>query len=75
MTLGDFFLCFLPAKDCLLSDQEQACTRITWLFGRSFRCNHAENGLIHRKMVVDCPLVITSKVKPFSRLDNTRKED
>ena len=63
------------AKDCLLTDQEQDCTRITWLFGRSFGCNHAENGLIHRKMVVDCPLVITSKVKPFFRPDNkTRKE-
>ena len=24
------------AKDCLLTDQEQACTRITWLFGRLF---------------------------------------
>ena len=32
-------------------------------------------GPIHRKMIVDCPLVITSKVKPFSRLDKTRKEE
>ena len=24
----------------------------------SVRCHHAENGLIHRKMVVDCPIVI-----------------
>ena len=24
------------AKDCLLTGQEQACTRITWLFGCSF---------------------------------------
>ena len=43
--------------------QEQACTRITRLFVR----HHAKNGPIHRKMVVDFPLVITSKVKPFSR--------
>ena len=30
---------------------------------------------IHRKMVVDCPLVITSKVIPFFRPDKTRKEE
>ena len=36
--------------------QERACTRITRLVG----CHYAENGLIHRKMVVDCPIVITS---------------
>ena len=53
--------------------QEQACTRITWLFVRLFVCHHAENGPIHRKMVVDCPLVITSKVKLFFRPDKTRK--
>ena len=35
-------------------------------------CHHAENGQIHRKMVVDCPLVITSKLKPFSKPDYTR---
>ena len=29
---------------------------------------------IHRKMVVDCPLVITSKVKLFFRPDKTRKK-
>ena len=28
---------------------------------------HAENGPIHMEMDVDCALVITSKVKPFSR--------
>ena len=34
--------------------------------GCLFVCrHHAENGPIHRKMVVDCPLVVTSKVKPF----------
>ena len=51
------------AKDCLLTGQEQACTRITRLVVR----DHAENGPIYRKMFVDFPLVITSKVKPFSR--------
>ena len=30
---------------------------------------------IHSKMVGDCLLVITSKVKPFSRTDKTRKEE
>ena len=43
------FLAF--AKHCLLTGQEQACSRITRLVG----CPHAENGLIHRKLVVDCP--------------------
>ena len=40
-----------------------------------FVCHHAENGPIHRKMVVDCPLVITSKVKLFFRPDKTRKKE
>ena len=35
--------------------------------------HHAENGLLHKKMVVDCPLVIPSKVKPFWRPVQTRK--
>ena len=61
------------AIDCLL--KSMACTRITWLFVRSLVRHHAENGQIHSKMVVDCPLVITSKVKPFSRTDKTRKEE
>ena len=30
------------AKDCLLTGQEQACTRITRLFGWLFGCHHAE---------------------------------
>ena len=30
---------------------------------KSRLAHHAKNGLIHRKMVVDCPLVIESKVK------------
>ena len=38
-------------------------------------CHHAENGPIHRKMVVDYPLVIKFKMKPFSRPDQTRKEE
>ena len=59
------------AKDCLLTGQEQACTRIT----RLFVCHHAENGSIHRTMVVDCPLVITSKVKLIFRPDKTRKKE
>ena len=62
-------------KDCLPTGQEQAWTRITRLFGCSFGCHHAENGPMHRKMVIDCPLVITSKVKPFSRPGKTRKEE
>ena len=49
----------------------QACTRIDQLFV----CHHAENGPIHRKMVVDCPLVIISKVKLFFRPDKTRKKE
>ena len=34
--------------------QEQACTRITWLFVCLFGCNPAENGWIHRMIAVDC---------------------
>ena len=43
--------------------------------GRLFARHHGENGPIHRKMVVDCPLVITSKVKLFFRPDKTRKKE
>ena len=57
------------AKDCLLTGQEQACSRITWLFVR----HHVENGPINRKLVLDCSLVITSKVKPYP--DKNRKEE
>ena len=67
------------AKECLLSGQEQACTRITRLFGclfviRLFSCHHAENGPTHRKMAVDCPLVITSIVETHfqTRQDHER---
>ena len=43
-------------KDCLLSSQEQACSRITWLFSRLvvWLPTPCQNGLIHKKMVVDC---------------------
>ena len=34
-----------------------------------------QHKIIHRKMVCDCPLVITSKVKPVVRPDQTRKEE
>ena len=53
--------------------QEQACTRFTRLVVRLFVCHHAENGPIHRKMVVACPLVITSEIKFFFRPNPTRK--
>ena len=58
------------AKDCLFTVQEQACCRITWLFG----CQHAENGPILRKMAIDCPLVITSIVETLfqTRQDHER---
>ena len=39
------------------------CKRLSLVKSRlalgSFGCHHAENGLTHRKMVVDCPKVIT----------------
>ena len=56
----------LIAKDCLLTLVKgrlalgsPGCSVI-----RLFVRHHAENGPIHRKMVVDYPIVITSKVKP-----------
>ena len=42
---------------------------------RLFVRHHAENGPIQRKMVVECPLVITTKVKLFFRPDKTRKKE
>ena len=36
---------------------------------------HAENGPLHWKTVVDCPLVIISTVKPFSTPDKTSKKE
>ena len=35
-------------------------------------CHHVDNGQILRKIVVDCPLVITYKLKSFSKPDYTR---
>jgi len=43
------------AKDYLLTGQEQACTRITRLFGCLFGCHHAEKGLIYRKWLLTGP--------------------
>ena len=40
----------------------------------SFVCSMS-NGPIQRKIVVDYPLVINSKVKPFSRADTTKKKE
>ena len=45
------------------------------MFVHSFVQHHAKNGPIHRKMVVDRPLFITSKEKPYSRPDKTREEE
>ena len=61
------------AKDCLLTSQKQACSRITQLF--VVVRHHAKNDLIHRKMVVDCPLEITSTVKRLSTPNQTRKKE
>ena len=71
MDLNSGWLFF--AKDCILTlvKSRLALGSPSWLFG----CHHAENGPIYRKVVVDCPLVITSKVKLFSRPDKTRKEE
>ena len=45
-------------KKWLFTGQEQACSKFTQLFGWLFICHHAENCLVHRKMVVDCPLLM-----------------
>ena len=58
------------AKDCHHTGQAQACKRITWLVGCSFVRDHAKNGRVHRKMAVDCPIVITS----IHTLFQTRKD-
>ena len=62
---------FSFAKDWLLTGQEQACSRITRLFGWLFVCHHAENCVEHRKMVVDCTPLITST---FETLLQTRRD-
>ena len=51
---------FKIAKDCLFTGEEQAGSRITKLVVCSVGCHYVENGPIHIKMVVDCPIVITS---------------
>ena len=57
------------AKDCLLTGQEQAGSRITKLVVCSVGCHCAENGLIHWKMVdVEYP-----KVNLFSRPHQGRR--
>ena len=61
----------LFAKDCLLILVKSRLALGSP--GCSFVRDHGENGPIHRKMVVACPLVITSKVKFFFRPNKTRK--
>ena len=63
------------AKDCLLIlvKSRLALGSPGCSFVCLFVCHHAKNGPIHRKMVVACPLVITSKVKFFFRPNKTRK--
>ena len=48
------------AKDWSLVKSRLALGSPGWLFVRSVVCHHAENGPIHMKMAVDCPIVITS---------------
>ena len=36
--------------------------------------HHAANGLIHRKIVIGCPLVITIVI-PFTKLDQNRNKE
>ena len=43
---------------------------VVWLF-----VTVPKKASIHRKTLVDCPLVITSKVKFFLRPDKTRTEE
>ena len=61
---------FKIAKDCLLTEQDGS--RITQLLVCSVGCYYAKNGPIHRKMVVDCTIVITSMDDP---LFQTRNEE
>ena len=49
------------AKHCLPTQvKRRLALGSPGLVVRSFGCHHAENGRIHRKNVVDCPLVINS---------------
>ena len=72
---GQVFMIHI-AKDCLLTlvKSRLALGSPGYLFVCLFVCHHAKNGPIQRKMVIDCPLVITSKVKLFFRPDKTRKK-
>ena len=65
------------AKDCLLTlvKSRLALGSPGCLFVCSFVCHHAKNGPIRRKMVIDYPLVITSKVKLFFRPDKNRRKE
>ena len=56
------------AKDFSVVKSRLALGPTGWLFV----CHHAENGLIHRKIVVDCPLLITSTIG--QTLFQTRKD-
>ena len=60
----------LFAKDCLLTLVKSRLALGS--SGCSFVRYHAKNGPIHRKMVADCPLDITSTVKRLSRPNQTR---
>ena len=63
-TIKAFELCEFSKRLPSHTGQEQACSRITWLVVCLFVRHHAKNSPILRKMVVECPLVTTSKVKP-----------
>ena len=61
------YLLKIQIYDCVLNTymhwkllQKTAFCR---LFGCSFVCHQAENGPIHKKMALDCPLVMTSIVE------------
>ena len=71
-----FFVCFFVFVPFLqktafsLVKSRLALGSPGWLFV----CHHAKNGLIH-KMVVDCPIVITSIGDTLFRRDQTRNEE
>ena len=49
---------FLIAKRCLLTGQEQACSRVTQLFVWLVVRHHAENGLIEDEFVDDGDCIV-----------------
>ena len=65
------------AKDCLLTlvKSRLALGSTGWLVGCLVVRHRAEKGPNTQEKVVDCPLVITSKVKLFLRPDKTRTEE